>query len=154
MYRFVEYLGHRTCLRCWSEIRFRATAAGSIKKSGWVSLLPVRYVYTALSSEKLRFDCPKVRGVFLGEPFLKFGFGLGILGMIGQVVPLVGVLGHLVEFFASLAIMYVMKTLRANGMIGAMPVRRVGDHCGIGPLCLWIANQRDDASTFVLGVFR
>ena len=95
-----------------------------------------------------------MRSVFLGEPFFQLGLGLGILGIPGQVVPLVGVLGHLVEFFASLAVMNVMKALRAYGMIRAKPVRRERDHCRIGPLGLWVANQLGNAPTFVLRVFR
>ena len=59
-------------------------------------------------------------------------------GFVGQIVPLVRVLGHFIEFFTSLTMVDVMKTLRANGMIGANPVGGMGDHCRVRPLGLWI----------------
>ena len=75
-------------------------------------------------------------------------------GVVGQIVPLVGVSGHLIEFFAAFTIVDVVKVLRTNGVIGAVPVGRVGDHCRIGPLGFRVANQRGDAPPFVLWVFR
>ena len=43
-------------------------------------------------------------------------------GVVGQIVPLVRVLGHFIEFFAAFTIVDVVKVLRTNGVIGANKV--------------------------------
>ena len=80
--------------------------------------------------------------------------GGGVGGVVGQIVPLVGVSGHLIEFFAAFTIVDVVKVLGSNGMIGANPVGGMGDHCRVRPLGLWISNQRRDTPSFVLRIFR
>ena len=64
------------------------------------------------------------------------------------------VFGYFIEFFASLAIVDVMKMLRTNGMIGAVPVGGMGDHRRVRPFGFWVTNQRRDASAFVLLIYR
>ena len=64
------------------------------------------------------------------------------------------VFGYFIEFFAAFTIMNVMKTLRTNGMIGAVPVGGMGDHRRVRPFGFWVTNQRRDASAFVLWIFR
>ena len=75
-------------------------------------------------------------------------------GFVGQIVPLVRVFGHLIEFFAAFTIVDVMKTLRANGMIGANPVGGMGDHCRIRPRSFRVTYQGGNTASFVIWISR
>ena len=73
-------------------------------------------------------------------------------GVVGQIVPLVRVLGHLIEFFAAFTIVDVMKVLGSNGVIGAVPVGRVGDHCRIRPRSFRVTYQGGNTAAIDPGI--
>ena len=73
-------------------------------------------------------------------------------GVVGQIVPLVGVSGHLIEFFAAFTIVDVVKVLRTNGMIGANKVGRMGDHCRIRPRSFRVTYQGGNTAAIDPGV--
>ena len=50
------------------------------------------------------FGCAKVRRVFLREPLFQFHLGRGVDRVLGEVVPLIRVLGHVVEFLTAIGI--------------------------------------------------
>ena len=73
-------------------------------------------------------------------------------GVVGQIVPLVGVSGHLIEFFAAFTIVDVVKVLGSNGMIGANPVGGMGDHCRIRPRSFRVTYQGGNTAAIDPGV--
>jgi hypothetical protein len=70
-----------------------------------------------------------------------------VLRITGEVVPLVGIVFAAVEFFSAAVVVNVMKLLRADDVIVAMPVRRMTNDRRKRPVLLRIVYQRSNAAT-------
>lgn len=64
-----------------------------------------------------------------------------------QISPLVRVVIHVVEFFASIAVANVVVLLRTDHVIHTMQMGRMRDDRRIRPFCRWIMHQWSDTAS-------
>lgn len=91
------------------------------------------------------------KGVFPGRQMGCVGFKcLGLLGVVGQVGPFVGIVAVVVEF--SRAVVVLNKTV-VGAADGVVSRTETGDR-RMGPIAVWILHERDQALPFLRPIRR